>query len=97
MVMIFKKKRQYSSMAGGFFSFEEEGTKTRLHGFGYGEHIRLHDDYGNVWHGSAEKGTDAAVHYLFRDAMGRALTGVADGAGVTLRDSKGKTWRGFIG
>ena len=95
--MIFKKKRQHSTMAGGFFSFEEEGTRKRLHGFGYGEQIRLHDDYGNVWHGSAEKGADETVHYVFRDAMGRALTGVADGAGVTLRDSKGKTWRGFIG
>jgi hypothetical protein len=94
--MIFKKKRQDSSIVGGFFSFEEEGSKARLHGFGYGEHIRLRDDYGNVWRGSATKGADECVHYVFRDAMGRALTGVADGASVILRDSSGKTWRGFI-
>ena len=95
--MIFKRKRPHNSTAGGFFSFEEEGTKSRLHGFGYGEHIRLHDEYGNVWRGWAEKSADDSVHYVFRNSMGRSLTGISDGAGITLRDSKGATWRGFVG
>jgi len=94
--MVFRKKRVHSSIAGGFFSFEEESSKTRLHGFGYGEHIRLRDEYGNVWSGSAEQGVDDMVHYTFRDAMGRTITGVAGSQGVMLRDSKGKSWRGFI-
>jgi len=94
--MIFKKKRVHSGIPGGFFSLEEESSKTRLHGFGYGEHINLRDEYGNVWRGSAEKSADEVVHYTFRDAMGRTITGVADGSGVVLRDSKGKSWRGSI-
>lgn len=96
VLMIFQKKRVHSSIPGGFFNFEEEFSKTRLHGFGYGEHIHLRDHYGNVWRGTAQKSVDDIVHYTFRDAMGRTITGVADGSSVTLRDSKGKSWRGFI-
>jgi len=92
---IFKKERTHSKMAGGFFSFEEEGTSTKLYGFGHGDHIRLRDELGNVWRGSAER-TDDSVRYTFRDPNGRTITGVAEGAGIILRDGKGKTWRGFI-
>jgi hypothetical protein len=93
--MIYSKKRVHSSVPGGFISLEEESTKTRLHGFGYGEHIRLHDEYGNVWRGSAEKCADETVRYTFRNAMGRTISGMASACGVTLRDNRGKIWRGF--
>jgi hypothetical protein len=94
--MIYKKKRKHSKVPGGFFSFEEQATKTRLHGFGYGDHIRLHDEYGNIWRGTADQGADDTVRYVFRDAMGRTITGVSDAFGIVVRDQKGKTWRGFI-
>ena len=94
--MIYRKKRVHSSVPGGFFSLEEECSKARLHGSGYGEHIRLRDDYGNVWRGSAEKCADETVRYTFRDALGRTISGMASGCGVTLRDNRGKTWRGFM-
>jgi len=94
--VVYKKKRVHAKVPGGFFSFEEEATKTRLHGFGYGDHIRLRDEFGNVWSGSAEKGADDSIRYTFRDANGRTITGVSDSFGITLRDDKGKTWRGFI-
>jgi hypothetical protein len=92
---IFKKQRTHAKMAGGFFSFEEEGTSTKLYGFGHGDHIRLRDEHGNVWRGSAER-TDETVRYTFRDPNGRTITGVSDSSGIILRDGKGKTWRGFI-
>ena len=94
--MIYEKKRVHSTVPGGFFSLEQESSKTRLHGSGYGEHIRLHDEYGNIWHGSAERCADQTVRYTFRDAIGRTISGIGGGFGVMLRDNHGKTWRGFL-
>ena len=93
---IFKRKRAHSKMAGGFFSLEEESSTTRLYGFGHGDHIRLRDEYGNIWRGSAERNPDDSVRYTFRDANGRTITGVSDSFGLLLRDERGRTWRGFI-
>jgi hypothetical protein len=93
---VFKRKTLHSKIPGGFFSFEEEATKTRLYGFGHGEHLQLRDEFGNTWKGSAEKTNDDSIRYVFRDANGRTITGVAEGAGIVLRDGRGKVWRGFI-
>jgi hypothetical protein len=93
---IFKRRRIHSKMPGGFFNFEEEGTKTRLYGFGHGDHLRIRDEFGNIWRGTAEKVSEESVRYTFRDANGRTITGVSDSFGVVLRDGRGKTWRGFI-
>jgi hypothetical protein len=93
---IFKRRRVHSKMPGGFFNFEEEGTSTRLYGFGHGDHLRLRDEFGNIWRGTAEKVTEESVRYTFRDANGRTITGVSDSFGLVLRDGRGKTWRGFI-
>jgi hypothetical protein len=92
-----KKQRKGSGLAGGFFHLEEEKTKARVSGFGYDGNIKLKDEYGNIWLGSAERSYDNTVIYRFRDAKGRSLTGVSDHAVVTLRDEKGRTWKGFIG
>lgn len=94
--MIYKRKGVHSRAPGGFFSFEEEQTKTRISGYGYGDYIRLRDEYGETWRGTAERAADDSVHYTFRDTRGRVVTGLADGVGVVLRDAKGKTWRGTI-
>jgi hypothetical protein len=93
---IFKRRRTHSKIPGGFFSFEEEGANTRLYGFGHGDHLRLRDEFGNVWRGTAEKVSDESVRYTFRDANGRTITGVSDSYGIVLRDGHGKSWRGFI-
>ena len=58
---IFKRKRTHSKIPGGFFSFEEEGANTRLYGFGHGEHLRLRDEFGNIWRGTAEKVSEESV------------------------------------
>ncbi len=90
------KRRHQTTLPGGFFHLEEEKTRTRVTGYGHGDHIKLKDEYGNVWQGTAERIADNSVVYRFRDGHGRSLSGVSDNVSVTLRDEKGKTWKGFV-
>jgi hypothetical protein len=85
-----------NQLPGGFFHLQEEKSKTRVSGYGHGEHIKLRDEYGNVWQGAAERNADNTVVYRFRDGKGRTLVGVSDNTAITLRDEKGNTWKGFI-
>lgn len=94
--MSFAKTHKHSNLPGGFFHLEEEKTRTVATGFGHGDHIKLKDEYGNVWLGSAERTDETTVVYRFRDGKGRSLTGVSDNKVVILRDGKGSTWKGFV-
>jgi len=94
--MIYDKERRRSRLPGGYFHLEEERTKTRVSGFGHGDHIKLKDEYGNIWHGSATRNPDNSVDYRFRDGKGRTLSGVSDNVVVTLRDERGNTWKGVV-
>ncbi len=94
--VIYKRNRVHSRVPGGFFSFEEEATKIRMHGFGFGDFISLRDEYGQTWRGSSDRGPDGSIRYTFRNNNGRTISGLTDGFGITLRDEKGRTWRGFI-
>jgi len=94
--MIYTKQRTRSRVPGGFFYLEDEKTKTRVSGSGQGDYLKLKDEYGNVWYGSAVRNPDNSVVYSFRDTKGRTLTGVSDNVSVTLRDEKGNTWKGFV-
>lgn len=94
--MIFTRQRKTGSLPGGYFHLEEEKSKTRVAGFGHGDHIRLKDEYGNVWIGSAVRNPDNSVVYRFRSGKGKSLTGIAEGEAVTLRDERGSTWKGFV-
>jgi hypothetical protein len=94
--MIYKRNRVHSRGVGGFFNFEEELTKTRVHGFGYEDYIRLRDDCGQTWRGTAEEAADGSFRYTFRNSNGKVISGMADGLGIILRDEKGRAWRGFI-
>ena len=95
-LMIYGTKRKRSHLPGGYFHLEEEKSKTRVDGYGHGDHIKLKDEYGNVWHGSAVRSDDNSIMYRFRDGHGRTLTGVSDNVVITLRDEKGHTWKGFV-
>jgi hypothetical protein len=95
--MIFTKQRRLNALPGGYFHLEEEKSKTRVAGYGHGDHIRLKDEYGNVWMGSAVRNPDHSVVYRFRNGQGKSLSGVAEGDAVTLRDERGNTWKGFVG
>ena len=94
--MIYSKQRKRRDLPGGYFHLEEENTKTRVSGYGHGDDIKLKDEYGNIWRGSAVRNPDNSVVYRFRDGYGRTLVGVSENVTVTLRDEKGRTWKGFI-
>src|SRR5579872_373191 len=90
------RKNKHRREPGGHFSLQEEKTKTRVAGYGHGDFIKLKDEYGNVWLGSAETVADNSIVYRFRNGMGQTLTGISSGLVVTLRDEKGNTWRGAV-
>jgi len=95
--MIYAKQKKRNQIPGGFFHLEEEKTKTRVFGYGHGDSIKLKDEYGNIWRGSALRNPDNTVVYRFRDPKGNSLSGISTGdAVVTLRDDRGKTWKGFV-
>ena len=76
--MIYSRQRKRSFLPGGYFHLEEERTKTRVSGYGHGDHIKLKDEYGNVWRGSATRNPDNSVAYRFRDEKGHTWKGVVD-------------------
>jgi hypothetical protein len=94
--MIYTRQRKRTQLPGGFFHLEEERTKTRVSGYGHGDHIKLKDEYGNIWRGTATRNDDNSVAYRFRDPKGRTLTGVSTDVVLTLRDEKGNTWKGVV-
>jgi hypothetical protein len=89
-------KNKHKRAPGGYFNLQEEKTKTRVSGYGHGDFIKLRDEYGNVWLGSAETVADNSIVYRFRNGTGQTLTGISSGLVVTLRDEKGNTWRGAV-
>lgn len=93
--MIYRNRSRYTRLPGGYLRFRGSDRST-VHGFGEGDYIRLRDEYGNVWMGSATRDHDDVVRFRFRDPRGAYITGVADNYGVILRDDKGNSWRGFI-
>lgn len=94
--MIYVQPRKRRRIPGGFFHLEEEKTRTRVSGYGHGDHIRLKDEYGNIWRGSAVRNHDNSVTYRFTDPHGHAFSGVSSDALVTLRDERGHIWKGFV-
>jgi hypothetical protein len=94
--MIYSKQRKRTHLPGGYFHLQEEKTKTRVAGYGHGDHIKLKDEYGNVWRGSATRNPDNSVVYRFHDGKGKTLSGVSESMVVTLRDDKGNTWKGVV-
>ncbi|MBI3684694.1 MAG: hypothetical protein HY235_30355 [Acidobacteria bacterium] len=93
--MIYRRRKRAASI-GGFYRFESLKSRGAMYGSGYGEFIRLRDEFGNIWRGEAEKQSDDTIRYRFRDSNGRAISGISDSYGVILRDEKGNTWRGFV-
>lgn len=94
--MIFRRRRNSrSGIPSGFYRLEGAGRKP-VFGFGEGDYIRLRDEFGNVWRGTAEQQGDDTIRYRFRDSNGKVISGIADGYGIVLRDEKGNSWRGFV-
>ena len=94
--MIYKTRSRYSRQPGGYLRFRGS-DQSNVYGYGDGDYIRLRDEYGGNWVGSATRDADSGiVRYRFRDDKGRDISGVSDTHGVVLRDGHGRTWRGFI-
>ena len=93
--MIYRRRRQRSSVPAGFYRFEG-GQRQTVYGVGDGDYIRLRDEAGNVWTGHAEKQADNTTRYSFRDSEGNIINGISGGSGILLRDEHGNTWRGFL-
>lgn len=90
-----RQKRRSTHVRFGRYHFENlrHGAIT---GYGDGDFIRLRDEFGTEWTGTAEMQGDDTIRFRFRDPSGRYATGVGDYSGITLRDDKGNTWRGFV-
>jgi hypothetical protein len=95
-VRIYAQTRRAKRLPGGHFQLIEETSKARMRGYGFGEQIRLTDDNGVAWFGSASYNEDSTIGYRFRDAQGRSLSGIGDGSMLTLRDDAGATWKGAV-
>ena len=93
--MVYRRRHAHSVSPGGFLTFQNALRHT-VYGFGDGDYIRLRDEFGNVWRGSAVREADDTIRYRFRDQKGSTITGISDSWGVVLRDERGHTWRGFV-
>lgn len=94
--MIYRSRSRYSRQPGGYLRFRSSDQGT-IHGYGEGDYIRLRDEFGHHWVGSATRDDHTSmVRYRFHDDTGRHIAGVSDSHGIILRDDKGRTWRGFI-
>jgi hypothetical protein len=93
--MIYRRRHTHSTSPGGFHRFQNS-LRQIVYGHGDGDYIRLRDEYGNVWRGSATCEDDNTVRYRFRDQHGITISGISDAFGVVLRDERGNTWRGFV-
>ena len=67
-----------------------------MYGLGEGDFVRLRDEFGKVWNGSAERQDDKTIRFRFRDSDGNVISGISDSYGIVLRDDIGNTWRGFL-
>jgi hypothetical protein len=95
--MIYSKNSNRARVPGGFFHLVEEKTRIKAHGYGHGDLIKLKDEFGFEWRGSAVRNPDNSVTYRFLTSLGKHLSGVANDPLVILRDERGSTWKGFVG
>lgn len=94
--MLRRRTRIRGKVFSGFSRFAGAQSTRLSAGFEDGNYVRLKDEQGNVWRGTAEVLEDNSVHYRFRNVDGKVISGMSDGYGMLLRDERGKIWRGYI-
>jgi hypothetical protein len=94
--MIYQKTTKRTSAKHDYIQLQAERSKGWLRGSGDDNFVRLKDELGNVWSGTAERGADNIVYYHLRDASGRYMSGVATNFTRMLRDGKNRTWKGIV-
>jgi hypothetical protein len=93
---MYRRKHVRTLAAKGFLRFQSSDRSRTVFGFTDGDYVRLRDEYGTVWSGTAERQQDNSIRYRFRDSDGNIISGVSDSFGVILRDGRGNSWRGFL-
>lgn len=93
--MIYQKLNRRMSAKHDFIQLQDERTKGWLRGSGDETFVRLRDEHGNVWAGTAERGPDNLVYYHLRDTTGRPMSGVATSYTRVFRQGK-NTWKGIV-
>jgi hypothetical protein len=93
--MIRRRRTRQHQPPSGYFQFGNSQHRT-ISGYGEGSYVRLKDEFGKVWRGTAEVLEDRTVFYRFRSDAGKVISGVSDGYGILLRDERGQIWRGYV-
>jgi hypothetical protein len=83
-------------MGNGCYRFENVRGQAKLTGFGIEGVVRLRDEYGVEWAGTAEMQDGGITRYRFRSPQGSIMSGISDGHAILLRDERGNAWRGFV-
>jgi len=92
--MAMTRRRKTRLAPTGFFNIQNQTQ--RISGFGSGDFVRLKDEQGELWRGTAELLDDNTIFYRFRNSAGRVISGASDGYGIRLRDERGQVWRGYV-
>jgi hypothetical protein len=93
--MIYQRSRRSLSLSNGCYRFENVSGKGQLTGFILDGMVRLRDEYGVEWSGTAELQGGGVTSYRLRSPRGSILSGMSDGQAILLRDDRGNAWRGF--
>lgn len=93
--MIRRRRTREAQAPSGYFHFSNS-QQASISGYGEGDFVRLKDEKGTIWRGSAEVRDDHSIYYRFRSGDGKVISGVSDGYGILLRDERGQSWRGYV-
>ncbi len=96
--MLLQRRRIYPSSPGNLYRLQSESTGKQLFGFSHGSSfVKLGDkENGGQWSGTVLEDGAGGYMYRFHDGGGQTMSGTSDGQTIVMRDSNGKTWKGFI-
>ena len=95
-VMFYHRPGKNSSVRDGYYRFQKTRGQGILSGFGIAGLLRLRDNEGAEWTGTAELLEDGTTRYRFHNGQGERICGISDNEGILLRDDAGNAWRGFV-
>lgn len=95
-VMVYDRHGKKSSVRDGYYRFKKTRGQGMLSGFGIAGLLRLRDNEGTEWTGTAELLEDGSTRYRFHNGRGEMIGGISDNQGILLRDDEGNAWRGFV-
>ncbi len=86
--MLLRRRIRQAKVPSGYLHFSNLQHRI-ISGFGEGSDVRLRDENGDTWRGTAEVRDDRSVFYRFRNDNGKVISGASDGYGILLRDERG--------